>query len=74
MAKQNKPKYKYGDVLRTIAGTAFIIKGVTPCIHCGYHYILEGHPQGHSQSYKRMEDPRYIIPPTPAGKVLFGHN
>lgn len=72
--RKKKPRYKKGDILRSIGGTVMTVVGTQYCEKCGWHYILDGHPGGRSHPMQRMEDPRYIIPPTPAGQVLFGRS
>lgn len=76
MAKPNKPLYKVGDVLLTKAGTPITIKLIFFCNGCKEnHYQLYSKVRGtYSHPIPYFDKLEYITPPTPAGKVLFGHN
>lgn len=74
MAKQKKNRYKAGDVLLTKAGTIITVKGIFYCNGCKEnHYQLQSKVNGiYSHPVSRVEALDFLIPPTPAGKVLYG--
>ena len=75
MAKR-RSFYKPGDILFTKAGMAITIKLIFYCNGCKEdHYQLHSKINGiYSHPASRIDKAHWIVPPTPAGQVLYGHS